>query len=52
MLIEDARDVPPFPSGIDAALESLGIGWFWRVRGAGFVVERLEVVYGWLKAFL
>ena len=52
MLIEDARDVPPFTSGIDASLESLGIGWFWRMKGSGFKEQRLEVVNSWLKTFL
>ena len=52
MLIEDARDVPPFPLSIDISLESLGIGWFWRMKGSGFKQQRLEVVNRWLKTFL
>ena len=52
MLIEDARDVPPFPLSIDVSLESLGIGWFWRMKGSGFKEQRLEVVNSWLKTFL
>ena len=52
MLIEDARYVPPFPSGIDASLESLKIGWFWRMKGSGFKQQRFEVVNRWLKTFL